>query len=72
MGNIAVTARDVARFYHLLGSGKLVSDSSLAQMKDFKPLTTGFAKGSALILWQAAAEACAIGWSGGGRHPHSG
>jgi hypothetical protein len=46
MGNIAVTARDVARFYHLLGSGKLVSGSSLAQMKDFKPLTTGFAKGS--------------------------
>jgi hypothetical protein len=46
MGNIAVSPRDVARFYHLLGTGKLVSADSLAQMRDYKPLTVGFAKGT--------------------------
>jgi CubicO group peptidase (beta-lactamase class C family) len=33
MGNLAASARDVAKFYHLLGTGKLVSVASLAQMQ---------------------------------------
>ena len=46
MGNLATSASDVARFYHLLGTGQLVSASSWAQMQAFKPLTQGFAKGA--------------------------
>ena len=39
MGNVAASARDVALFYHLLAHGKLVNDSSLAQMQDYRKMT---------------------------------
>lgn len=46
MGNIATTPSEVTSFYHaLFAEGAILSQASLAQMKAFLPLTTGFASG---------------------------
>merc|ERR1719272_1891509 len=39
MGNIAATATDVSRFYWALANGKLISNTSLNAMLDFKNFT---------------------------------
>jgi CubicO group peptidase (beta-lactamase class C family) len=46
MGNIAVTVRDAARFFHMLGSGQLTSAETLLEMQDWHNLTQGFGVGS--------------------------
>ena len=45
-GNVAAPALDVARFFAYLGSGRIVSEHSLALMSHFDPLTKGFAPGT--------------------------
>eukprot|EP00812_Abedinium_dasypus_P003750 NODE_1463_length_1136_cov_330.506938.p1 GENE.NODE_1463_length_1136_cov_330.506938~~NODE_1463_length_1136_cov_330.506938.p1 ORF type:complete len:300 (+),score=65.98 NODE_1463_length_1136_cov_330.506938:151-1050(+) len=45
MGNIAASAGDVASFYFDLLTGSVVNQSSLAQMRNMTPLTTGFNPG---------------------------
>jgi len=42
-GNIAPRPRDVARFTHAVNTGRLLKLSSLIAMRDFHPLTDGFA-----------------------------
>lgn len=44
-GNIAASSHDLAKFWYLLFTGKLVSSASLKAMLDFKPLTTGWSTG---------------------------
>ena len=44
MGNIASSAIGVARFFHALGAGELVSKEHLAMMQPNHVFTTGFAK----------------------------
>lgn len=44
MGNIASSAVGVARFFHALGAGELVSNEHLAMMQPNHVFTTGFAK----------------------------
>lgn len=46
MGNVATTPSDMTRLYQAAFNGAIVSQSSLSQMQDWHPLTTGFAKGA--------------------------
>ena len=46
MGNIAAAPSGVTQFYHALFTGRIVSEGSLAQMMDWKPLTVGFEPGT--------------------------
>ena len=41
-GNIAATTKDIAHFHQLLHAGRIVNETSLAQMMDFKPMRTGW------------------------------
>eukprot|EP00041_Stephanoeca_diplocostata_P007460 m.105981 g.105981 ORF g.105981 m.105981 type:complete len:614 (+) comp16888_c0_seq1:169-2010(+) len=42
MGNIAVAPKDVVRFYQYIGTGKMLSPSSMQQLLHFLPLTVGY------------------------------